>query len=36
MYACECSCPDVAPPMTKVKKKKRKEEKKMRLIAATM
>lgn len=28
MYACECSCPDVAPPMTKVKKKKRKEEKK--------
>lgn len=35
MYACECSCPDVAPPMTKVKKKEKK-KKKMRLIAATM
>lgn len=28
MYACECSCPDVAPPMTKVKKKKKKRRKK--------
>lgn len=26
MYACECSCPDVALPMTKVKKKKRKKK----------
>lgn len=44
MYACECSCPDVAPPMAKIKKRKekkntkkeKKKKKRVRLIADTM